>query len=524
MRETATGGSACSLADAPKNVDMACPRNRACGNFIYMTIRIPTPEGAVLRFFRFSKGFSEEGFALLAGVTSHTVGRWENGEIPLSRERLAELLALIKVTPEAMDEALLAHWLGNLPDEPNAVPLPEPERRLLDRAAAAGARAGAETARRELALDRLRQRAARHHAWVDAEWQRLRKLPAQRQATVIRALQGSERSWALAVRICDASEAAAGHSADEALRLARLAVRLAGKVPGTEAWRLLLLGHCEPFVANALRVGGHLDTAGETFARADELWQRGEGGDPAGLLDATRRLDLKASHLRQLGQFAKALLLLDQALAGSPPEARARLLLKKATTYTRAGAYELALEALGQAESRLLASECEPRLLCVLQFNRAVNYCHLDRYEDAERLLPLVQALAAALHTELDGIRTRWLTGRTWAGLGRREEAVTALSQVRQAFLKRKIAYDFALVSVELATLYLEQGRTRLVRGIAEEMLWIFQGQKVHQEALAALALFRQAAEAEEVEAEWARSLIKYLYRAQYNPFLRFEP
>jgi transcriptional regulator with XRE-family HTH domain len=489
-----------------------------------MTIRIPTSEGAVLRFFRFSKGISEEGFAVLAGVTSHTVGRWENGDVPLARWRLAELLDQIKVSPEALDTALLAHRLGNLPAEPGAEdPLSPPERRLLDRAAAAGARAGAETARRELALERLRRRAARHRAWAATEWQRLRKLPAQRQAAALRALQGAERSWALALRLCDASTAAAGHSAEEALRLARLAVRLAGKAPGPEAWRLRLLGHCEPFVANALRVGGHLDTAGETFARADDLWQRGEGGDPAGLLDVTRRLDLKASLLRQHGQFAEALGLLDQALAGSPPEAAARLLIKKATTHTRAGDYELALEVLGQAEPRV-DSEGAPRLPFLHLFTLALNACHLERYEEAERSLPLVEALAADLQTELDGLRTRWLRGRTWAGLGRREEAVTALSQVRQAFLQRKIAYDFALVSIELATLYLEQGRTRLVREIAEEMLWIFKGQKVHQEALAALALFRRAAEVEEAEVAWTRSLVKYLYRAQYNPFLRFEP
>lgn len=55
-------------------------------------------------------------------------------------------------------------------------------------------------------------------------------------------------------------------------------------------------------------------------------------------------------------------------------------------------------------------------------------------------------------------------------------------------------------------------------------MLWIFKDQKVHKEALAALALFCRAAEEEEVQVEWTRRLIKYLYRAQHNPRLRFEP
>lgn len=75
-----------------------------------------------------------------------------------------------------------------------------------------------------------------------------------------------------------------------------------------------------------------------------------------------------------------------------------------------------------------------------------------------------------------------------------------------------------------MAELHLKQGKTRLVQVIAEEMLWIFKSQKVHKEALAALTLFCRAAREEEADAEWTRGLIKYLYRAQYNPSLRFEP
>jgi tetratricopeptide (TPR) repeat protein len=275
-------------------------------------------------------------------------------------------------------------------------------------------------------------------------------------------------------------------------------------------------------VANACRVGGNLSSARQAFVRADELWKQGEGGDPAGLLDGTRRLDLKASLLRQDGQFAEALHLLDQALAASPPEAAARLLIQKATTHSRAGDYELAIEVLRKAEP-LIDAQREPRLPWAFHLNLAVNYCNLDLFNAAKPLVPLVETLAADLRNKLDRIRSLWLRGRTWAGLGHREEALAALTQVRLVFLREEIAYDFALVSLELATLYLEQGRAQFVKELAEEMLWIFEGQRVHQEALAALTLFRHAVRAEEADAEWARRLVKYLYRAQHNPSLRFE-
>jgi len=487
--------------------------------------RIPTGEGAVMRFFRFSRGLSEEAFAALAGVDVSTVRRWETTRSSISRDRLVELLdKLLDVPPEAVEEALSAYRRATVSEETEGPFAPsKPERCLLGRAAVAAGRAGAEAARRGLALDRMRRLAARHTTWAREKWSRLKKLPPSRQDKILRGLRGNERSWALALRLCEASEAAAADSAAESLRLARHGVSLAREAPGAKRWRLRLLGACEPFEGNALRVGGNLTAAREAFARADELWAQGEGGDPAGLLDPTRRLDLKASLIQYDGRVEEALFLLEQALQGArTDQARGRLLLKKATCQEIAGEYEAAIVTLRQAEP-LIDARREPRLLFACSFNISVNYFHLDRYKDSEALLPLIEALTADLHTKLDEQRTIWIRGRTLAGLGRREEALTALTQVRRYFYDEKIAYDYALVSLELATVHLEEGRAHLAKEIAEELRWIFEGQQVHQEALAALALFRQAAQMEEARADWTRRLVKYLYRAQHNPKLRFE-
>ena len=55
-------------------------------------------------------------------------------------------------------------------------------------------------------------------------------------------------------------------------------------------------------------------------------------------------------------------------------------------------------------------------------------------------------------------------------------------------------------------------------------MVWIFKSQGIPKEALEALALFCHAAKAEQAKLNWARRLVKFLYRAQSNPGLRFEP
>ena len=123
---------------------------------------------------------------------------------------------------------------------------------------------------------------------------------------------------------------------------------------------------------------------------------------------------------------------------------------------------------------------------------------------------------------ELDLIRALWVEGGVAAGLGRREQALAALGQVRRYFNAHRIAYDAALASLELAILYLEEGRAGEVKRLAEEMYWIFKDQGVRQETSAALRLFYEAARKEEATAELARRLVEFLTKARHNPALRF--
>lgn len=484
---------------------------------------IPTPEGAVLHFFRVSKGVSEERLASLNGVSRQTLLRWERGIVLLAADRLIEVLGHLDVPPEAVETALLAHRLGNSPPRPGVLAAPSGEKqRLIHRAAAAGGRSGAEATQAELTRLCSLQEAPLHRRWAASVWSQMKKLPEDKQALIAGAAARDDRSWALAEQLCKASIAMAADRADESLRLARLGLGIGEQSRLEVRSRLRLLGWCQPFVGNSLRVGGDLKTAEAAFARADELWKQGEGGDPSGILDGTRRLDLKASLFRQQGHFEEAISLIDQAMAESPPEAAARLLIQKATTHSRAGNYENSIEALRQVESKIDARR-EPRHPFLHSFTLASNLCQLERYRDAEELLPKATLLAAELRNELDSVRTTWLRGQISTGLDRHEEAITALSQVREYFERKQIPFDFALVSLELAEMYLEQGHTRRVRELADEMLWIFRDQRVHPEALAAISLFCQAAKLDTAEAAWTRRLVKYLYRAQHNPALRFE-
>jgi len=78
----------------------------------------------------------------------------------------------------------------------------------------------------------------------------------------------------------------------------------------------------------------------------------------------------------------------------------------------------------------------------------------------------------------------------------------------------RKIAYDAALATLELAVFLAAQGRTAEVKELAAETAPIFKAQCVERERLGALTLFRQAADEERLTAALARRLVREFKRA----------
>ena len=81
--------------------------------------------------------------------------------------------------------------------------------------------------------------------------------------------------------------------------------------------------------------------------------------------------------------------------------------------------------------------------------------------------------------------------------------------------MRQGIGYDAAMVSLDLALLYLQDGRTGEVRRVAEEMVTIFSAQDIHREATAALLLFQDAARREAVTAEMVREVAGALEAAR---------
>jgi hypothetical protein len=146
-----------------------------------------------------------------------------------------------------------------------------------------------------------------------------------------------------------------------------------------------------------------------------------------------------------------------------------------------------------------------------------------DRAEEARQHLGEVRSIAERLNRDLDLTRVLWLDGLAAAGVGQHAEAEAKLQQVRGEMAKREIAYDCAMVTLDLAVVFLTESRTADVRALATDLLWIFRSQQMSENALAALRLFAEAARRETATVELARRIRRLLSRAQQSPGAELE-
>jgi hypothetical protein len=87
--------------------------------------------------------------------------------------------------------------------------------------------------------------------------------------------------------------------------------------------------------------------------------------------------------------------------------------------------------------------------------------------------------------------------------------------ELRGELIGRELGYDAALLSLDLAHVYTEQGRSAEMRRLAEEILPIFQSRDVQREILAALLVFQKAARMEKVTLDLVKELSDYLARCR---------
>jgi tetratricopeptide (TPR) repeat protein len=276
------------------------------------------------------------------------------------------------------------------------------------------------------------------------------------------------------------------------------------------------------YVANSRRVKADLRGAQEAFALAFASLRRGTL-EP---MDRAVLFDLQASLLRAQRRFLPALSRLRRAakifLDLGEKHLAGQVLIKVSTVHIMAGEPERSIPFLYQALD-LIDPVREPRLLLSAWHNLVSGLADSGRFMEAQKLLARTRPFYRQFNQPSLQNRLKWIEGRIVKGLGQKEQAETLLLAAKDGFLSQDAAYETALVSLDLASLYAEEGRTVELKRLAEEMMPVFSSLQIHREALAALAFWKQAVEAEEAGFELVTGVASFLKRAQHDPELRFE-
>jgi len=342
-------------------------------------------------------------------------------------------------------------------------------------------------------------------------------------------------TWGLCELLCQESLRLTSVDPGLAVEAAELAVLVSDLLSEDERLRACRLyqlrGYAWAHDGNARRVMGDVRNADESFSIAESWWEAGEAvvGDVLGYEPVL--LELKSSLRLAQRRFPEAFQALDRLVSIHSDGCRSehqdchragRALIMKALGLAEVGEPDEAIGLLREAE-RLIDVARDPRLYLCLRHNLLWNLTITEEYGKAEALHSDVATLCREVGNPLDQFRLRWAEGRIEAGLGRTEQAIRIFQGLRQDFAARGIAYDAALVTLELTALYARKGALAEVKELSLEMAKIFHLQDVPREALAALLFFQKAAERERATAKLAREIAAFLEKLRSDPAARFE-
>ena len=161
------------------------------------------------------------------------------------------------------------------------------------------------------------------------------------------------------------------------------------------------------------------------------------------------------------------------------------------------GDSNLSAEILRRGLARI-DEENDPRLALVARHNLIHSLFESGERQEALSILEDTRASHRALNNPVDLIRFQWLEGKIALDLEDLGAAESSFVEAKRYFVEQGMAYDAALVSLDLAMVYLKRARIAELKVLAAEMVTIFRALGIPREVLAALAFFNKALEIEQ--------------------------
>jgi tetratricopeptide (TPR) repeat protein len=294
--------------------------------------------------------------------------------------------------------------------------------------------------------------------------------------------------------------------------------------PGRYGSRLVADLRCraEVELGNAYRAADRLDDAQRSLERAAEFYVEGTGDSVLGArlfdvqasLDAdSRRFELACEALDAV--YAFHLARGDQHLAG-------RALISKGLYTGYSGDPEESIRLL-QSGLDLVDAKRDPSLVFVGVHNQAYFLVDCGRFREARALLWQNREDLARVSGRVTHLKLRWLEGRIHAGLDDLERAEEAFLEIKEGFQETDLPYKAALASLELAMVWLKEGRVEEARKLVAEAAEVFTALKIHREGLAAVLLLRKAFETRVATTALLERVIRFMTRAEDDPTVSFK-
>jgi len=276
--------------------------------------------------------------------------------------------------------------------------------------------------------------------------------------------------------------------------LARLAAEAcsAGEVDSVEELADLRAQAWAAF-ANSQRICGRLFDAEESLAIAFRHAEIGTG--------SPRVRALLLSHLCSQRVFQRqiedAIKLAEEAerLAEriGQTSLQAAIMVRRGIALTYGGETMQAIDVFQRA-IRMIDPEDDSYLLLAAHHNLVRCYIDLDRPEEALSVFYEARDLYQSHRDPLIVLRATWQEGQLLREVGHLRNAEAALLRARQGFEEQGLAYETAIVCLDLGDVYWKLGQLDQLRRTIAQAVPIFRSLRVEREVLASLLRLQQAA------------------------------
>lgn len=310
--------------------------------------------------------------------------------------------------------------------------------------------------------------------------------------------------------LIDRSHALRYRSAEEMLHqanLARLCAEACATGPAGGELRLAdLRARAWGQYGNALRVSSKPREAEWAFAVARSYREAGTG-DPGLRAWLIEKIVPLATFL---GRFEHAIALCEEAgevyREIGENHLLASTMVQKAIALLYAGEAASAVRVLTQAIP-LVDHEEDPHLLLAACHNLIRCYIDLGQPDQALQIYFEARGIYQEFDDPLILLRAAWQEGQLLRDLGHLRAAEAALLRSRRGYTERELSYEVALVSLDLATVYVKLGLVKELKETVAATVPIFRSLRVELEVLAALLQLQHVADQEQQALELIRSL-----------------